>query len=168
MICSACGRQWRHPITGDPARFGFSTIERWYYRALKERRDPVGVLRRKLRTDAGQQPAMSEAVRQAVLAQYAAHKSWSIQLHHDNLVALAETRSVLKPAPSYATLRRLARHPAPDHAALQPPAHSLPCDEDDREFPVRRGELALKIKAALPRQSPRRGPGRSRRPADPT
>jgi len=108
-IEALAGRQWRHPITGDPARFGFSTIERWYYRALKERSDPVGVLRRKLRTDAGQQPAMSEAVRQAVLAQYAAHKSWSIQLHHDNLVALAETRSDLKPAPSYATLRRFLK-----------------------------------------------------------
>ena len=30
---------------------------------------------------------------------------------------------------------------------------AVPCDEDDREFPVRRGELALKIKTALPRQS---------------
>jgi hypothetical protein len=29
---------------------------------LNERSDPVGVLRRKLRTDAGQQPAMSDAV----------------------------------------------------------------------------------------------------------
>ena len=29
----------------------------------------------------------------------------------------------------------------------------MPCDKDDREFPVRRGELALKIKAALVRQS---------------
>ena len=108
-IEALAGRQWRRPITGDPARFGFSTIERWYYRALKERSDPVGVLRRKLRTDAGQQPAMSDAVRQAVLAQYAAHKSWSVQLHHDNLVALAETRSDLKPAPSYATLRRFLK-----------------------------------------------------------
>ena len=42
----------------------------------------------------------------AVLAQYAAHKSWSVQLHHDNLVALAETKPELKPVPSYATLRR--------------------------------------------------------------
>src|SRR5208337_3791396 len=46
-IEALAGRQWRHPTTGDPARFGFSTIERWYYRALKERSDPVGVLRRK-------------------------------------------------------------------------------------------------------------------------
>ena len=103
------GRQWRHPITGDPVCFGFSTIERWYYRALKERSDPVGVLRRKLRTDAGQQPAMSDAARQVVLAQYAAHKSWSVQLHHDNLVALAETRADLRPLPCYDTLRRFMK-----------------------------------------------------------
>jgi len=100
---------WRHPTTGAPVRFGFSTIERWYYRALRERSDPVGVLRRKRRADAGGQPSMSDAVRQAVLAQYGAHKSWSAQLHHDNLVALAETRPDLKPVPSYATLRRFLK-----------------------------------------------------------
>ena len=81
-------RTWQHPTTAKPVRFGFSTIERWYYRALSERTDPVGILRRKLRADAGQQIAMSEAVRQVVLAQYAAHKGWSVQLHHDNLVAV--------------------------------------------------------------------------------
>jgi len=97
-------RTWQHPTTGEPVQFGFATIERWYYRALKERADPVGVLRRKLRADAGQPVAIHDAVRQAVLAQYAAHKSWSVQLHHDNLVALAETRPDLKPLPSYATL----------------------------------------------------------------
>src|SRR6516164_7963616 len=102
-------RTWRHPTTGEPTRFGFSTIERWYYRALKEKNDPVGSLRRKLRTDAGQQPAMSGAVRQAIIAQYAAHKSWSAQLHHDNLLALAEDRPELRPLPSYATLRRFLK-----------------------------------------------------------
>ena len=105
-IAALAARAWQHPTTGDPVRFGFSTIERWYYRALKERIDPVGVLRRKLRTDAGQQIAISDAVRQTVLLQYAAHKSWSVRLHHNNLVALAETTPELRPAPSYATLRR--------------------------------------------------------------
>src|SRR5579864_5692505 len=105
-IAVLAARTWQHPTTGDPVQFGFATIERWYYRALKERADPVGVLRRKLRADAGRQVAISDAVRQAVLAQYAAHKSWSVKLHHDNLVALAETRPELKPVPSYATLRR--------------------------------------------------------------
>src|SRR6202158_3679759 len=108
-IAAIAERTWRHPTTGEPVRFGFSTIERWYYRALKERTDPVGVLRRKLRTDAGQQPAISDAVRQVVLAQYAAHKSWSVPLHHDNLVALAPTRADLQPLPCYDTLRRFMK-----------------------------------------------------------
>ena len=43
------------------------------YRACKERTDPVGVLRRKLRANAGRQHAISDAVRQAVLAQYSPH-----------------------------------------------------------------------------------------------
>jgi hypothetical protein len=54
---------WHHPISGEPTRFGFSTIERWYYRALKEKRDPVGVLRRKLRADAGLRLAAPDPAR---------------------------------------------------------------------------------------------------------
>ena len=84
-------RSWVHPSSGEPVRFGVSTIERWYYWALRERGEPVGSLRRKIRVDAGEQFAISEAVRQALLAQYAAHKGWSGQLHYDNLVALAES-----------------------------------------------------------------------------
>ena len=99
-------REWRHPTSGEPVRFGASTIERWYYRALGERHDPVGVLRRKQREDAGRQTAMSEALRLALLAQYAAHKSWSVKLHWDNLVALTRTRPDLAPVPSYSTIRR--------------------------------------------------------------
>ncbi len=60
-------RSWVHPSSGEPVRFGVSTIERWYYRALKERVDPVGSLRRKIRADAGQQIALSEAQKQALL-----------------------------------------------------------------------------------------------------
>ena len=108
-IAELAQRTWQHPTTGEPVRFGFSTIERWYYRALKERTDPVGVLRSKVRINAGQQHAISDAVRQAVLAQYAAHKGWSVQLHHDNLIALAEKRPDLKPVPSYPTLRRFMK-----------------------------------------------------------
>jgi len=36
---AACA--WRHPVNGEPVRFGVSTLERWYYRARKERHDPV-------------------------------------------------------------------------------------------------------------------------------
>ena len=71
----------------------------------------MSVLRRKRRQDAGEQVSMTTPLRQALLAQYDAHKSWSAQLHHDNLVALAETLCELRPVPSYATVRRfLAAH----------------------------------------------------------
>ena len=102
-------RTWRHPTTGAPVRFGASTIERWYYMSLRERNDPVGVLRRKRRRDAGLPTAMSDAMRQALFAQYAANKSWSARLHCDNLAALAEKHPELGTAPSYATVRRFLR-----------------------------------------------------------
>jgi len=102
-------QEWHHPISGEPTRFAYSTIERWFYRSVRQRHDPVGALRRKLRTNAGQQISMSDAVRQALLAQYAGHKSWSVQLHRDNLVALAETQPELRPVPSYSTIRRFFR-----------------------------------------------------------
>ena len=97
-----------HRCSGPLRRLHF---ERWFYRSRNERHDPVSVLRRKRRQDAGEQASMTPPLRQALLAQYAAHKSWSAQLHHDNLAALAETRSELRPVPSYATVRRfLAAH----------------------------------------------------------
>ena len=94
-LAALAAREWRHPTTGALVRFGASTSERWYYWALRERQDPVGSLRRKRRRDAGRQTAMSDRLRQALLAQYAAHKSWGAQLHHDNLAALVERRPEL-------------------------------------------------------------------------
>ncbi len=66
-------REWPHPITGLPVRFGVSTLERWLHKARKENRDPVRVLRRKVRTDVGAQESMSLAIREALRAQYAGH-----------------------------------------------------------------------------------------------
>lgn len=99
-------RTWAHPGTGEPVRFALSTIERWLLRARRERRDPVGVLRRKVRADAGIQHVAS-AVRELLRAQYGAHPSWSVQLHYDNLRALAEQGSTLAALPSYSSIRRL-------------------------------------------------------------
>jgi hypothetical protein len=48
------GKVWRHPTTSEPVRFARSTLERWYYAARREPRDPVAVLRRRVRKDAGQ------------------------------------------------------------------------------------------------------------------
>ena len=102
-------REWEHPVTGEPTRFAVSTIERWFLEARGARQDPVSVLRRKVRNDAGQQGSMGQALRQALLAQHSGHPNWSAQLHYDNLVALAESERELAPVPSYSTVRRYLR-----------------------------------------------------------
>jgi putative transposase len=99
-------QKWRHPIHGAWVQFGVSTIERWYYLALNEKQDPVAALRRKLRSDSGQHPALSALLREALAAQYQQHPNWSYQLHTDNLLVLVEQKPALGAKPSYASVLR--------------------------------------------------------------
>jgi putative transposase len=103
-------KHWQHPVSDDRVRFAYSTIERWYYLARNERLDPVGVLRRKVRKDLGQQRAISARLALVLRAQYDDHKSWSAQLHHDNLAVLVAADPTLGTRPSYASVRRFLRH----------------------------------------------------------
>ncbi len=105
-IAKLAAQEWRHPISGEPTRFSFCTIERWYYKALAAKTDPVGTLRRKVRSDSGQQPSLSEKVRPVLEAQYHAHKKWTYQLHFDNLTVLVRQQPDLGPMPSYTSVRR--------------------------------------------------------------
>jgi transposase InsO family protein len=95
-----------HPVTGEPITFGFSTLERWYYQARREERDPVGILRRRIRSDSGLSPSLSPAFKVALLEQYRAHLSWSYKLHVDNLVVRVEEEPGLGPMPSYTSVGR--------------------------------------------------------------
>lgn len=97
---------WHHPVSGEPVRWARSTIERWYYMARAEPKDPVGVLRRRVRKDAGQARGVSPELAQAMRAQYREHPSWSYQLHVDNLRVLVGRHPELGALPSYTTLRR--------------------------------------------------------------
>jgi transposase InsO family protein len=97
---------WRHPMTGEPVRFGVSTIERWFYTARNAPRDPVGKLQRKLRKDAGTHWSLSSPLRAMLHAQYRDHRSWSAQLHADNLAVLVALHPELGRMPSATTLRR--------------------------------------------------------------
>jgi putative transposase len=99
-------RAWSHPDTGEPARFSFSTLERWYYTALRQRHDPVAALQKKVRCDMGRHRVLSSTLTAALGAQYREHPSWSYQLHYDNLSALADAHQALGSMPSYATVRR--------------------------------------------------------------
>jgi hypothetical protein len=46
-IEALAAQEWQHPITGEPIRFAYSTIERWLYGVTGEN-DPVGALLRGL------------------------------------------------------------------------------------------------------------------------
>lgn len=105
-ILELAEKTWVHPTTGEPTRFGFSTIERWYHKSRREKLDPVGVLRRKIRQDAGRQIAVGKKLRSVLLAQYKEHRGWSYQLHYDNLSARLAADPQIGPLPSYSTIRR--------------------------------------------------------------
>jgi transposase InsO family protein len=118
------GRTWRHPISGQPCRFGVSTIERWYYLARREKRDPVAVLRRRIRSDHGTYRGLSAALAAALHAQYREHPSWSYQLHADNLVARAEKKTELGRCPSYACVARYMKSHGLFKRPRRGPVHS--------------------------------------------
>lgn len=105
-LCELAGKVWRHPVSGDPVRFGFSTIERWYYAARSAPKDPIGALRARPRADRGRQTSVSELLAEALRGQHREHSSWSYTLHAENLLALSLERPELAPVPSVSTLRR--------------------------------------------------------------
>jgi transposase InsO family protein len=96
---------WTHPVNGGPVQFSASTIERWYYTARRSKHDPVRVLRRIIRKDAGQISLPAVQVEQ-LLTQYRDHEHWSYQLHYDNLVAWVQGLPTRGPLRSYSTVRR--------------------------------------------------------------
>jgi transposase InsO family protein len=98
-------RTWKHPITGEPTRYGFSTIERWFYLA-RDAHNPVEALRRSVRNDTGRRRSISAALDQAVRAQYRRDPDWTRQLHYDNLRVAVESDTSLGPLPSYPTFVR--------------------------------------------------------------
>jgi transposase InsO family protein len=103
-------KQWIHPTTGQPTRWAFSTIERWYYKARSDE-DPIVALKRQPRRDRGRFLTISAPFAEALRAQYRDHPSWSVKLHHDNLEVLVREDRSLSPLPSYSTLRRyMGRH----------------------------------------------------------
>jgi putative transposase len=99
-------KEWLHPVTEQLVRFGVSTIQRWYYTARAEKQDPVGVLRRKVRCDAGQQPVVNPELARLLETQYAAHSRWSYQLHVDNIRAVVMAEPRYGRMPSYSSVAR--------------------------------------------------------------
>jgi putative transposase len=120
-IARLAAKSWRHPHSGTPLRFGYSTIERWYHKA-RAGTDPVSSLRRPVRRDAGEQPSLGAELREALGKQHRQHPGWSMQLHYDNLRVLARADSSLGNLPSYSTVRRYLRAAGLDRVRRVPGA----------------------------------------------
>jgi transposase InsO family protein len=125
---------WRHPITGQWVHFGRSTIERWYYVALHEKQDPVGVLRRKLRSDSGQHSAMSPQLQEVLTEQYRQNPNWSCQLHTDNLLVRLAQQPELGAKPCYSTVLRVMKALGLYKRARLGPANSPGAQATARHF----------------------------------
>jgi transposase InsO family protein len=102
-------KTWVHPITGEPTRFGRSTIQRWYYQAKRARRDPVTALARAVRTDSGATRIMKQPLKELAIAQHREHPGWSYTLRYKNLQVLAKAKPALGPLPSYRSFLRFMR-----------------------------------------------------------
>ncbi len=105
-IKALAAQSWQHPISGKQAQYGVATIERWYYRAKRERGSAVEALRRKTRADVGATRVVDDAVKSVLREHHREHPSWSYKLHADNLASAIVARALSAAVPSGATVRR--------------------------------------------------------------
>jgi putative transposase len=137
-------KTFRHPVTGKPVRFGFSTLERWYHKA-RQAIDPVGELRKRPRSDRGEHRSLGVLLRQRIRTLYDEHPSWSYRLLHDNLRVLAESEPELGAVPSYAVVRRWMKENGlfrkKKRRPRRPTAGSLLADERLKTLEVRSYEV---------------------------
>jgi hypothetical protein len=130
-------KKWRHPISGEWVLFGLSTIERWYYKALRSKNGPVEALQRKIRSDHGQHPSVSPKLIELLTQQHRQHPSWSYQLHFDNLAVVAEAQPHVGPMPSYVSLLRWMKSHGLFKRARRGPVHSPGAQAAEHRYQVR-------------------------------
>jgi transposase len=101
---SLSAKKWNHPISGQSAVFGYSTIARWYYIA---RNNPEGRLRAlsTTRSDTGNPWSLTNQVRSYLERQAKRHNSWSYTKHHQVLIRMMSERGWGVP-PSYKSVSR--------------------------------------------------------------
>lgn len=98
-------KTYRHPLGDQPIRFGYSTLERWWY-CCKNAEDPVAALREYPRSHGGRRPSLSSTAIEVLRTHYGANPNWSAQLHADNLRAVLLEREPDTRIPSYSSVRR--------------------------------------------------------------
>lgn len=99
-------KSYHHPISGKSVDYSIATLERWYYQAKNNDDAILATLCPQTRNDKGAHKAMNQAVCEALNRQYAAHDSWSVQLHYDNLLVRIEKEDLQANKPSYSSVLR--------------------------------------------------------------
>jgi putative transposase len=130
-------KKWRHPLHGQWISLGRSTIERWYYKALRAKDGPVEVLKRKIRSDQGSHPAVGPKLAELIATQYRQHPSWSYQLHFDNLAVLVEQQPELRPLPAYVSMRRFMKNHGLFKRPRRGPVHSPAAQAAEQRYEAR-------------------------------
>lgn len=130
-------KKWQHPLSGQWVVFGRSTIQRWYYKALRAKAGPVAVLQRKIRSDQGQHPSVTPKLIELLTEQHHHHPSWSYQLHFDNLAVLVEQQLEAGPMPSYASLLRWMKSHGLFKRPRRGPVHSPGAQAAERRYEAR-------------------------------
>jgi len=100
---------YRNPITDEPMKISFATVERWYYLA-RGANSPVQELIKKSRGDRGTSKFQDNNLALELETQYKEHPSWSRRLHYDNLEVIAAKKPSLGSMPSYSSLCRWMRY----------------------------------------------------------
>jgi len=108
LLKTPAEKSWVHPASGEPVRFGISTLERWFY-AAKKADDPVRALRERSRRTAGKSKSLSARAVEILTAQYREYPNWTAQLHTDNLRAALREVEPAVPLPSYLSVRRFMK-----------------------------------------------------------
>jgi putative transposase len=107
-IAKLAATPWKHPTSGEVLYLSGKTIEKHFY-AARGAADPLVALARKVPKHAGTHPSVSEPLAKAIAQQYDEHRSWSYQLHYDNLVVVAKQDASVGRMPRYATVRRFMK-----------------------------------------------------------
>jgi putative transposase len=97
---------WHHPVSCSSIQFARSTIERWYYIALRTPTDPLSSLRQRIRTDRGRFRLVGPALGARIRQLHQDHPGFSYALFFDNLEASLRAEPVEDPLPSPSTVRR--------------------------------------------------------------
>jgi transposase InsO family protein len=137
QLTELAAKKWRHPISGEWVLLGLSTIERWFYKALRAKAGPVEALKRKIRSDHGQHPSLSAKVIQLLTEQYRQHPSWSYQLHAENLAVVLEQQPQAGSMPSYASLVRFMKSHGLFKRARRGPVHSPGAQAAEHRYEAR-------------------------------